>query len=67
MTKASHPKPVKDGGKVRHVGGSLVGLRLSTFRGNVRLSVQQKRCSYQSRPRSIASPAISGLTAPVCH
>ena len=25
-----------------HMGGSIVGLRLSTFRGNVRLSVQQK-------------------------
>ena len=33
---------VNGGGKVDHMGGSIVGLRLSTFRGNVRLSVQQK-------------------------
>ena len=33
---------VSGGGKVGHVGGLIVGLRLSTFRGNVRLSVQQK-------------------------
>ena len=33
---------VNGGGEVDHIGGSIVGLRLSTFRGNVRLSVQQK-------------------------
>ena len=33
---------VNGGDKVDHMGGSIVGLRLSTFRGNVRLSVQQK-------------------------
>ena len=33
---------VNGGGKVDHMGGSIVGLRLSTFRGNVRLSVQQE-------------------------
>ena len=33
---------VNGGGKADHMGGSIVGLRLSTFRGNVRLSVQQK-------------------------
>ena len=33
---------VNGGGKVNHMGGSIVGLRLSTFRGNVRLIVQQK-------------------------
>ena len=27
---------VNGGGKVDHMGGSIVGLRLSTFRGNVR-------------------------------
>ena len=33
---------VNGGGKVDHMGGSIVGLRLSTFRENVRLSVQQE-------------------------
>ena len=41
---------VKGGGKVDHMGGSIVGLRLSTFRGNVRLSVQQK--CHRSNPGS---------------
>ena len=33
---------VNGGGKVDHMGGSIVGLRLSTFRKTVRLSVQQE-------------------------
>ena len=33
---------VKGGGKLGQVGGSIVGLWLSTFRENVRLSAQQK-------------------------
>ena len=45
VPKRSRPRvrpSVNGGGKVDHMGGSIVGLRLSTFRGNVRLSVQQK-------------------------
>ena len=38
----SPPSPrVNGGGKVGHVGGSIVGLRLSKARENVRSSVQQ--------------------------
>ena len=54
------------GGKLDHVGGSIVGLRLSTFRGNVRLSVQQK-ChlsnpgSYQMSTAPVVRFAAAGL------
>ena len=51
---------VNGGGKVDHMGGSIVGLRLSTFRGNVRLSVQQK--CHLSNPGSYQMS-----TAPVVH
>ena len=33
---------VNGGGKVGHMGGPIVGLRLSKSRGDVRLSVQHK-------------------------
>ena len=36
------PRYVKGGGKLGHVGGSIVGLRLSLFRINVRLSGRHK-------------------------
>ena len=45
-----HDRGVNGGGKVGHVGGSIVGLRLSTFRENVRLSDQQK-CHLLIRDR----------------
>ena len=60
-----HCCTVNGGGKVDHMGGLIVGLRLSTFSGNVRLSVQQE-ChlsiggSYQmSMPVGLPTTAAS--------
>ena len=52
---------VKGGGKVDPVGGSITGLRLSTFRENVRLSVQQK--CHLSNPGSYQMSMPKGLPA----
>ena len=52
---------VKGGGKVDQVGGSIAGLRLSTFRENVRLSVQ-KKC-HLSNPGSYQMSMPLGLLA----
>ena len=43
---------VNGGGKMGHVGGPIVGLRLSTFRGNVRLRPNPpKGCSHVAQTR----------------
>ena len=61
---------VNGGGKVDHMGGSIVGLRLSMFRGNVRLSVQQKchlsnQGSYQMSTAPVVRFAAALDTGPV--
>ena len=50
---------VKGGGKVDHVGGLIAGLWLSTFRENVRLSVQLE--CHLSIPGMVSDGRVAGV------